>query len=220
MPNYLNAGQFSIWLENFCNAQLDVSDMDVPCEGCTACCRSSLFIHIQPQEADTLKRIPKALQFPAPGLPQGHVVLGFKDDGHCPMFLEGACSIYDVRPVTCRKFDCRVLKATGLYEREKTRSAINIQAKRWRFDLPTKDDQRKYKAVQSAANFLKKYASEFPEEIIPQNETRLAVFSIKVYEVFLQKEKQNGDAEDAAQRKTIVESIVSTHANFESQCVK
>ena len=48
-------------------------DSDVPCNGCTACCTSSQFVHIGPDETDTLAHIPAELLFPAPRLPRGHV---------------------------------------------------------------------------------------------------------------------------------------------------
>ena len=39
-------------------------ESDVPCNGCTACCRSSQFVHVGPDEADTLAHIPAELLFP------------------------------------------------------------------------------------------------------------------------------------------------------------
>lgn len=38
--------------------------------------------------------IPAELLFPAPGLPKGHVLLGYDANGHCPMLAEGGCSIF------------------------------------------------------------------------------------------------------------------------------
>ena len=88
-------------------------DADVPCGACTACCTSSQFIHIEPDETEVLAHIPAALLFPAPGLPKGNVLLGYDAHGHCPMFVDGACSIYEHRPRTCRVYDCRLLAAVG-----------------------------------------------------------------------------------------------------------
>ena len=86
---------------------------EVPCDGCTACCTSSQFVHIGPDETDTLARIPRRLLFPAPRLPAGHVLMGYDENGHCPMLVDGACSIYEHRPRTCRTYDCRVFPAAG-----------------------------------------------------------------------------------------------------------
>ena len=43
---------------------------DVPCGDCTRCCTSSQFIHIAPDEVETLAHIPVELLFPAPRLPR------------------------------------------------------------------------------------------------------------------------------------------------------
>jgi uncharacterized protein len=75
------AGRFSAWLGQI--------GADVPCGTCTACCTSSQFVHIEPDEAETLARIPRALLFPAPGRPKGHVLMGYDERGHCPMFVDG-----------------------------------------------------------------------------------------------------------------------------------
>ena len=50
---------------------------DVACGYCTACCTSSQFVHIGPEEASTLAHIPSELLFAAPRLPKGHLVLGY-----------------------------------------------------------------------------------------------------------------------------------------------
>ncbi len=128
----LPAGRFSTWL-----GQVGV---DVPCGTCTACCTSSQFVHIGPDERDTLSHIPKALLFPAPGLPKGNVVMGYDERGHCPMFVDGACSIYEHRPRTCRTYDCRVFPAAGLEPDHDGRAEIAAQVRRWRFDVPEPDD--------------------------------------------------------------------------------
>lgn len=86
----------------------------MPCGDCTACCTSSQFIHIAPDETETLGHIPDELLFDAPGFPAGHVVLGYDENGHCPMLVDGACSIYAHRPRTCRTYDCRIFPATGI----------------------------------------------------------------------------------------------------------
>ena len=129
------------------------AESTVPCDGCTACCTSSQFVHIAPDETDTLAHVPRQLLFPAPGLPRGHVVLGYDERGHCPMLVDGACSIYDHRPRTCRTYDCRVFAATGIEPDDKP--AIARQVRRWRFDDDDDDDdaalRRTLRAVGDAA---------------------------------------------------------------------
>ncbi len=84
----LPAGDFSSWMIEMQGAIRGEHGSDVPCDGCTACCTSSQFIHIGPDETDTLAHIPAELLFPAPGLPPGHVVLGYDERGHCPMLID------------------------------------------------------------------------------------------------------------------------------------
>ena len=110
----LPAGDFSSWITDVQAAIRGERAADVPCRGCTACCRSSQFVHIGPDETDTLSHIPAELLFPAPRLPRGHVLLGYDERGHCPMLVDDQCSIYEHRPVTCRAYDCRVFPATGV----------------------------------------------------------------------------------------------------------
>jgi hypothetical protein len=131
--------RFSEWLDNFDAS----SDADVPCETCTACCTSAQFVHISPDEIETLAHVPAALRFPAPGLPKGHVVMGYDDDGHCPMLVDGACSIYEHRPRTCRTYDCRVFAATGVVPDQ---PAIAYRVEHWRFDI---DDPERWDALRA-----------------------------------------------------------------------
>ena len=110
----LPAGRFSSWLRRTRSAQLEENGVDVPCGECNACCKSSYFIHIRPEETQTLSRIPGELLFAAPGLPEGNVLLGYDENGHCPMLIDEKCSIYEHRPLTCRTYDCRIFPAAGI----------------------------------------------------------------------------------------------------------
>ena len=62
----LPAGDLSSWLAEVHAALRGGRDTDVPCDGCTACCRSSQFVHIEPDETETFAHIPVALRFPRP----------------------------------------------------------------------------------------------------------------------------------------------------------
>ena len=173
----LPAGRFSTWLEQI--------GVDVPCGTCTACCTSSQFVHIAPDERDTLSRIPKALLFPAPGLPKGNVVMGYDERGHCPMFVDGACSIYEHRPRTCRTYDCRVFPAAGVEPDPDGRAKIAEQVRRWRFDFPERVDEMLQSAVRAAAAYLRANAHLLPG-LVPSNSTQLAFLAVGIREVFLE----------------------------------
>ena len=144
MTEGIDAGRFSTWIDELQRALEGEGEMDVPCGACTACCTSSQFVHITPDETDTLAHVPAALRFPAPGMPRGHVVLGYDEHGHCPMLVEGGCSIYEHRPRTCRTYDCRVFAATGVSPDGQPDIATRVAE--WRFEV---DDAERYAAVRA-----------------------------------------------------------------------
>jgi len=143
----LDAGDFSTWLTGMQAALHGNGGSDVPCDGCTACCTSSQFVFIEPDESDALAHIPAALLFPAPRRPRGHVVLGYDDRGHCPMLVDGRCSIYEHRPRACRTYDCRVFPAAGI---DADQPAIARRARRWRFTYAAPADHDRHEAVRGA----------------------------------------------------------------------
>ena len=128
---------FTPWREGFLAALEEGRDSVVECGTCTACCRSSQFVHIEPDEVVTLAHIPDELLFPAPGQPPGHWVMGYDQDGCCPMLVDDACSIYDVRPRTCRVYDCRLFAALGRVNEDTPLIAARIRS--WDFDYPDED---------------------------------------------------------------------------------
>ena len=142
----LPAGEFSIWLTAARAALRGEDDARVPCDGCTACCTSSQFVHIGLDEVETLAHIPEELLAPAPRRPD-QVVLGYDERGHCPMLDDGRCSIYEHRPRTCRAYDCRVFAATGV---EPDKPLIAQRVRRWQFAFPTETDRVEYETVRSA----------------------------------------------------------------------
>ena len=181
----LPAGRFSAWLA--AAADPVQVEMDVPCGTCTACCRSSYFIHVGPDEHDTLRHIPKRLLFPAPGRPKGHRVLGFDERGHCPMLTDAGCSIYEHRPRTCRSYDCRVFTATDLSAREDGKVDIAQRVDRWRFDLDSEPHAvTELAAVRRAAAYLQEHRDQiFPDGDAPVNNGQRAALAIKIHRLFL-----------------------------------
>ena len=207
-----SAGAFSSWLRDTRDGlRSKTVGAKVPCGACTGCCRSSMFIHIRPDEAGALKRIPKALQFPAPGLPKGNVLLGYKENGECPMLVENQCSIYEDRPQTCRDYDCRVFAATGIGVSETLQPLIAAKVKQWHFEYPTGDDRKDEAAVQAAARFLQEHKDLLPAGALPDSPTLLAVLAIKVYDVFAALPDDAGvgkrSAADAAVAKAVLAAM-------------
>ena len=187
----LPAGDFSSWLMELDAALRGHSDSKVPCGSCYTCCTSSQFIHIAPDETDTLAHIDARLLFPAPGAPRGHVLLGYDERGHCPMLVENRCTIYAHRPRTCRTYDCRAFPAAGLTvaDMPENQQRIGQHADRWRFRYHTKADRTRQQAVVSAARYLREHTAELPPDSVPNNPTQLAVLAILVHQVFIHDEK-------------------------------
>jgi Fe-S-cluster containining protein len=179
-----DAGPFPVWLDGMLAALRGEADADVPCGSCTACCTSSQFVHVAPDETATLARIPPELRFPAPGLPPGHVVLPYDERGHCPMLVDGACSIYDDRPRTCRIYDCRIFPAAGVEPDPETQPAIAARVAGWEFELDTADARSRLQAVRDAADHLRD-AAGLRLGTAPVNGTQLAVLAVEVHEAFL-----------------------------------
>ncbi|MEP6961813.1 MAG: YkgJ family cysteine cluster protein, partial [Acidobacteriota bacterium] len=138
------AGEFSAWLRATEAALASpATGADVPCGACNACCRASMFIHITPEETQTIERIPRALLFPAPGLPQGHVLMGYNQQGHCPMLVDNRCSIYAHRPRACRDYDCRIFAATGIAVDLRTQAEVARRVAAWSFDYKSDASRKK-----------------------------------------------------------------------------
>ena len=179
----LDAGDFSRWLAEMRAALRRDQDSDVPCNGCTACCTSSQFVHVGPDETDTLAHIPPELLFPAPRMPSGHVVLGYDERGHCPMLIDGTCSIYEHRPQTCRTYDCRVFPASGVHP-DVEQAPVAQRARRWGFTEPTATDRADHDAVRAAAAYVREHRGELPEAHLPKTATQLAVLAVELHDLF------------------------------------
>ncbi len=179
------AGPFAAWAVGARDAQSGEADAVVPCHDCTACCRSSFFVHIGPDETASLSRIPRELLVRAPGLPAGYMVMGYNERGHCPMLVDDVCSIYDDRPSTCRKFDCRVLSAAGLEPDGPGQDALAEQVRRWRFDVDDPRDRRARDAVRAAAAFIEAHPECFAPGRNPVNAVQRSVTALAIAEVFI-----------------------------------
>jgi Fe-S-cluster containining protein len=180
----LAAGGFSSWLVEIQGAIRGERGAVVPCGGCTACCTSSQFVHVEPDETKTLSRIAPELLFPAPRRPPGHMLLGYDERGHCPMLIDNQCSIYEDRPRSCRSYDCRIFPAAGVaVDDDKPLIAQRVQ--RWRFSFPTRADREQFEAVQAAAKSLDDRPGLSPDGVAPVNATGRALRAIELHEAFL-----------------------------------
>ena len=181
----IDAGPFGAWLAA-ARASLrgEGPGLDVPCGECVGCCTSSMFVHVEPGETDSLAVIPARLLVRAPGRPRGHKLLGFAEDGACPMF-KGACSIYEHRPRTCRHYDCRMFAAAGI-DAGDDKPVINQRVRDWVFSYESADARRAHEAVCAAAAFIRDERASFPGGAVPSAPADVAALAIKVYPLFLE----------------------------------
>lgn len=184
----IDAGEFGEWLAGSEATQVQGADADVPCGSCNACCRSSYFIHITPEDKNALSAIPEPLLFSAPGLPAGHFVMGYNEHGECPMLLNDRCSIYLSRPQTCRAYDCRIFSAAGMAPGEADKSLVLERTAHWTFSYANDTSRKQHAAVTTAANWLKREQrnakSKLPDGFIPSNSTQQAVLALQIHALF------------------------------------
>ncbi len=181
MDGGLDAGPFGPWLARTMAVLRERAEADVPCDGCTACCASSQFVLVEPDEHEVRAHVPAELLFPAPGAPDGFSVLPYDEHGRCPMLGAEGCSIYDHRPRTCRAYDCRVLAAAEVDVHVDT-PAVARRVDRWRFGIDGDDDRRDLVAVRAASRFLEHHAAELPGGGPPP--TQRAALAVELHELF------------------------------------
>ena len=155
---------------------------DVPCGACNACCRTFHQIHLRPGENRARKRLPKEYLSPANGLPPGYLLLGYTEQGACPVLVGGRCTIYEDRPLVCRTFDCRMYAATGV---EPDRADIAARVRRWRFTYPTEKDRELHDAVLAAVRFIREHRECLPSDAARAQPIRVATLAVYMHARFL-----------------------------------
>ncbi len=208
----LPAGEFSTWLREMRAALAGAGDSGVPCGDCCACCSTSHFVHVDPDERQTLAVLPRELTFPAPGAPSGHVVLPYDSRGCCPLLDErGRCAVYDRRPRTCRVYDCRVFAAAGI---PADRGPITRRAARWVFTYADDHARAEHDAVRAAARFVRDNAALFPGGAVPEDPAQLAVLGVKAAGVFVAGGGGAGDPASAVGGPETARAVVEAVGRF------
>jgi Putative zinc- or iron-chelating domain len=90
---------------------------DVPCGGCTACCRNDR-VYLDPRRGDDLT----AYRWHIEG---GSPVLDRRPDGACVYLTAQGCGIHGRAPDVCRRMDCRVLVRVTPPAWQRMREATN-----------------------------------------------------------------------------------------------
>lgn len=184
-PDALDAGEFGAWLADMRAALRDDRDTEVACGTCVGCCTSSLYIVLRPGDARVLPHVPTEFVVESPRLPAGHRAMGFDARGHCPMLREGRCTVYALRPQTCRTFDCRVFAAAGIDAGGADKAPITVQSRRWVFRYASDDARRAHAAIRTAAQFFRNDATSFPPGAAPSRHADVAIAALLTYELFL-----------------------------------
>lgn len=179
-----HAGEFSDWINSFLGTMKGESSGDVPCGDCVGCCTSSKFVLVRPTDFEAISIIPEELLFPAPGLPKGYQLMGYDEQGHCPMFKSGKCSIYELRPETCKQYDCRVLAATGANIEGESKEIVETITS-WQFEFSDNESRNKEKALKRAMLFLKENSEFFPRGYIPNTDSQISALAVRIYKEFI-----------------------------------
>jgi Fe-S-cluster containining protein len=145
-----DAGEFGAWLTAFRASLHDAAPVDVPCDGCTACCRSGKVIPVERDELDALAHIPADSLMPMPGEP-GRQVLRHDESGRCSQLTPEGCSVYAHRPRACRMYDCRIFAAAGL---DADAPLIAERVQQWRFRYASQAARERHASVRMAAVVL------------------------------------------------------------------
>lgn len=88
----------------------------VPCAGCTACCRGQLIV-LFPEHGDD------PTQFDTRPMGNGMIALKEQANGDCIYLGADGCTIHERAPMMCRRFDCRDM-VRGFGSRRERRAAL------------------------------------------------------------------------------------------------
>ncbi len=132
------------------------------------------------------------------------------------MLVDGACSIYADRPLTCRTYDCRVFPAAGVSVADEDKALIAERALRWKFDYASERDRGQHAAVRAAARFLREHADSFGGAV-PKNSTQLAVLAVKVYDVFLKYHDGDEEARGVKPSAELIKAVTEANPKFEAK---
>jgi Fe-S-cluster containining protein len=181
-PELLAPAPFAAWVRATVATLVDDVPADVPCGACNACCRTFHQLHLRPGEKQARRRLPREYLSVAPGLPPGYLLLGYTEQGACPVLVGGRCTIYEDRPLVCRTYDCRLYAATGV---EPDRAEIAQQVRRWRFEYPAPEDRELQAAVLAAVRFIRETPACLPSEAARRQPIRLATLAVVAHGRFL-----------------------------------
>ena len=78
-----------------------MTDVIVPCNGCTVCCRGRAIRPLYPERGDVVEDYEHQYV-------RGVPALAWSEGGDCIYVGSDGCTIHDRRPSLCRGYDCRI----------------------------------------------------------------------------------------------------------------
>lgn len=209
MESEIDAGLFADWLREAEAMLRGTGGADVPCGSCVGCCVSSYHIWLRPEDRVAYDEVPEQFLLRGRDQPQGHHLMGYHDDGRCPMLAASGCRIYTDRPQTCRDYDCRIFAAAGIEAGGLPKRVINERIRAWRFRHADDADRAEHAAVTAAARFIQRHPEAF-SGTAPTAPTGVAVLALKARGVFLDPEIQTRDD------RSIAQAIIEASRRFDA----
>ena len=194
----VDAGGFGDWLRDTAAMLRGTGGADVACGSCVGCCVSSYYIWLRPEDRVAFDEVPEQFLLQGRDQPQGHHLMGYHDDGRCPMLTPAGCRIYADRPQTCRDYDCRIFAAAGIDAGGDEKRVINARIRAWRFRYASETERLRHAAIQAAAAFIRGQPQAFAGGV-PTAPTGVAVLALKAHAVFLDPEVDSCDPAVVAQ---------------------
>jgi len=98
---------------------LKVATQEVPCNGCTECCRGeAVFLHPECGDNPDDYRV---------GVYGGRLILAHSADGNCTYLGPTGCTIQNRKPVACYELDCRDFLPGGAMDRGCRRRGVRLE---------------------------------------------------------------------------------------------
>jgi len=92
---------------------------DVPCNGCTRCCRGDA-VRLLP--GDNLRRYQTEPHNRFPG----QLMLAHKPNGDCVYLGERGCTIQEDKPIMCQEMDCRNIAQSLTFTQARKVNVVHI----------------------------------------------------------------------------------------------
>ncbi len=180
------AGDLGRWVADMAAVLRGTAGAEVPCGACVGCCSSRWPVALRDGDAAAAAKFPPQSIVAPANAPTGLRYAVPLEDGRCTMLCGKQCSIYPIRPQTCRDFDCRLFAATGIDAAGEDKPLINERIQAWRFSYASPADEERHEALRAAARFLQKALLHPGSPRLPSSPVAIAGLAFKAHPVFLQ----------------------------------